>query len=411
MAAEGGLPGAQFDYGQLLSDGRVQSEDGRTAAYYFKSAADQGMLEGQLRYSECLRDGCGVSMNIDESERYLEQAASGGTERAVLQYGIALACGGFGRFDFEKASVQFRRISESNRIAREFVDSISKSDDLVPATSIRQSGSIFGLFRDKYDRSPIIRRMNPELSETEVSSAAQLKVWIDFCRSAFPSLIDVSQLQSTALSTFPTDLISCTSISAIIPILFRLYSIQSALYFNINHFLRKFPINLIRKFMKELGGVLSYIYLLQSSIEQWSLLHPLRSDCIVHRGFHSDGPSQAVLYESMAGEVIVFGGFVSASQNRDRVISKFVRSGAGLLFEIALPAGAVAALIAEYSDYPDEAEVMIPASTGFVVDSVEWIIVWNPETQETFEVGLVRLSYFVSWRDFDIDDGPPVMIL
>jgi hypothetical protein len=45
-----------------------------------------------------------------------------------------------------------------------------------------------------------------------------------------------------------------------------MYSSKSKLYRNVNHFLLKFPIQILNKFMKELSGKLSRIYFLQSLI-------------------------------------------------------------------------------------------------------------------------------------------------
>jgi hypothetical protein len=299
-------------------------------------------------------------------------------------------------------------IADSNRLAHRFVASMDESDSLVSATSVSASGGIFGLFWDKSHGRPSIRLMNPELLEKSVGADECFAVWLDLCRSSFRSLIDISHCEGSALESLPSDLVSCETTAAMIPVLFKMYSKESALYRNINHFLRCFPIELVSKCEKELGGILSYIALLQSSIEQYSLVHPMMADCTVYRGFGSGWLSCALLYETMVGEVIVWRGFSSASLDRALVISSFVKSAAGVLFEIALPAGAVAVSIAEFSEY-DESEVLIAASTGFLVDSVDLVTVSNAD--EEFDIPCVRLSYFVSWRDFDLSHRPPRFLL
>jgi hypothetical protein len=405
-AADAGIVEAQLRFARLIGDGRL-------SAQYYKRAADRGSLDGQLEYAEHLLEGCGVEMNIVEAERYLISASeSKDGDGGRLRYGIALFCGRLDRFDLAKALSQFSKIAEWNGLARRVLDSVSESDNLVSAVSVFEGGTFFGLLRDKSGRTPLIRMINPELSEDDISSAECLGVWMDLCRSSFRFLIDLSHRAQTVLSSLPSDLVSCTSISEMIPHVFKMYSTESALYRNVNHFLRSFPIDLVSKFEKELGGIVSYINLLQSAIEQTSLRRPLTVDCTVYRGFGSGGVCHALLYETMIGEVIVWGGFSSGSLDRATAIGSFVRSVRGILFEISLPAGAVAVSIGEFSEY-EESEIVIAASTGFFVESVEWITVSNSNSNDQcdsmgeFDIPCVHLQYFASWWDFDLDRRPP----
>jgi hypothetical protein len=404
MAADGGIVKAQLWYASLLRDASL-------SALYYKRAADQGSLEGQLKYAEYLIEGYGVEMDIREAERYLKAGSeSREGDGGRLEYGIALACGRLGRFDFVKAFSQFSTIARSNRLARRFVHSLSDSNSLISAASVSEIGTIFALLRHTSDGTPLIRSMNDELCERDISSDDRFEIWMDLCRSCFRSLIDISHRELGDLSSWPSDLLSCTKIAQMIPLLFKMYSKESSLYQNVNHFLRSFPLELVSKFEKELGGILSYIALLQSSIHRCSVLSPLTSDCTVYRGFGAGGASEALLYETIVGEVIVWGGFSSTSLDRDYVISRFVGGGSGLLFEISLPAGAVAVPIADVSVY-DESEILIAASTGFLVESVEWITVSNDRSSRKFKIPCVRLSYFVSWSEFDLDRRPPRLLL
>jgi hypothetical protein len=404
MAADGGIVEAQLRYAGLTSDERDR-------AAYYKRAADSGSPEGQLKYAECLVDGSGVEIDIAEAERYFDAASkSAEGDRGCLQYGIALVCGRLGEFDFVKALNQFTRIADSNRLARRFVDSLAAPSALVRAMSVCESGSFFAIFRDKSDRTARIRLMNAELCEGVISSGECFDIWKDRCRSSFRFLIALSHRQRTVLSSLPSDLLECDSISAMIPIVFKMYSAESRLYRNVNHFLRCFPMALASKFENEVGGLVSYIELLQSSIEQYSLAHPLTAELTVYRGLRSGGPSQALLYETMVGEVIVWGGFSSASADRSCVISRFVRSCSGVLFEISLPAGAVAASIAEFAEF-DESEILIAASSAFFVESVDWIRVSTGDPIVEFEIPCVHLRYWASWWDFDLDHRRPRVLV
>jgi hypothetical protein len=173
----------------------------------------------------------------------------------------------------------------------------------------------------------------------------------------------------------------------------------------VNHFLRCFPIQVIDKLMKELGGILRYIYLLQSSIEYCSHIKPLPSEMTVYRGIQQGGKILLPLYESLIGEVIVWPSFTSTSINRNFVISRFIKGEDSMLFEISLHPGDVAVAIDEHSDYARESEILIAASSGFTVDEVEWIEVRG------WKIAQVRLSYCISWYDFNIDDPPaPILV-
>jgi hypothetical protein len=128
--------------------------------------------------------------------------------------------------------------------------------------------------------------------------------------------VKVLQFESHILGSSPSDLLLCESISTMIPLIFRMYTAHSSLFQNVNHFLRRFPVEILDKFMGELRGILRYVHLLQSSIEYHSQNNPFVSDIISSRGLSSDGKRFAPLYESMIGEVIVWPGFTSTSTNK-----------------------------------------------------------------------------------------------
>jgi hypothetical protein len=156
--------------------------------------------------------------------------------------------------------------------------------------------------------------------------------------------------------------------------------------------------------MKEVGGILRYIYLLQSSIEYYAHMKPILSHMTVYRGIEQHGKHLVPLYESMIGDIIVWPAFTSTSSNRDFVISRFIQGSDSLLFEIKLHPGDIAVGIREYSAFQGESEILIAASSGFKVKSVDWIDISG------IKIVQVRLSYCTSWYDFNIDD-PPVPIL
>jgi hypothetical protein len=99
----------------------------------------------------------------------------------------------------------------------------------------------------------MIRILNPHLSENSCNPFAS---WQELARFCLEYLVDLSQAESDILQTMPTDLLACVSISDMIPLVFRMDTLESVLYKNVNHFLRCFPVGMIGKFMGELKGIL-----------------------------------------------------------------------------------------------------------------------------------------------------------
>jgi hypothetical protein len=217
-------------------------------------------------------------------------------------------------------------------------------------------------------------------------------------------IVDLSHQESFVFLWQPSALFACNSIDEVVPIIFRLYSVDSSLYRLVSHFLLGFPMPLLGKFLKELRGLLSYVYIIQSAIQWVSDLHPIVSECVVYRGLSFEGESLMPLYESLIGAAIVWPGFSSTSRDREMVIKVFIDNDSGILFEIKLNAGAVACSIDAYSEYPGESEILIAAASTFVVTSVELIDVefTRHEPSRSAQIPLVKLEYCCSWYDWDV---------
>jgi hypothetical protein len=270
--------------------------------------------------------------------------------------------------------------------------------------------------RWSYDDSiPLIQILNPKLCNFAVDASDRFSAWRDLSGQSFQYLFDLlgngssSDGESNPLGILESKLFDRISIAEIVQLIVRMYTLESRLYGNINTFLRCFPIRLISKFMKELNGVLRYIYLLQSSIEYLSRLRPLQEDIQVYRGFRSRGSYFASLFESMIGDVIVWAGFTSTSTDRDRVIADFIEED-GILFKINLHVGDVGVSICNYSQFKSENEILIAASSGFRVESVDFKDVEGRELNSS-SFPKVTLSYFLHWSDFDLEQRPsPVLV-
>jgi hypothetical protein len=168
---------------------------------------------------------------------------------------------------------------------------------------------------------------------------------------------------------------------------------------------------MIHKFINELKGILHYIYFRQSSIEYCSHINRFPSDIVVYRGLKSGGVKLIPLSHSMMGEIIVWPSFASTSTDRDNAIEHFITGEDSILFEILLHPGDAAVCIQAYSQFGDESEILIAASTGFINDSIESvdIPVRDVDREDEFTIPHVKMNYCLSWYDFNIDDCP-VMI-
>jgi hypothetical protein len=71
----------------------------------------------------------------------------------------------------------------------------------------------------------------------------------------------------------------------------------------------------------------------------------------------------------------------------------------------------VAAQISRYSRFPSELEVLIPASTVFLVDSVDRICVYGTAEGQEITIPRVKLTLFMDWYDFDLDRSPRKLII
>jgi hypothetical protein len=76
------------------------------------------------------------------------------------------------------------------------------------------------------------------------------------------------------------------------------------------------------------------------------------------------------------------------------VIEHFIAEDESILFEILL--------------HPGDVAVLVAASSGFIVESVELVNVKIETTNgvKALKIPQVKLSYLISWSDFDIDERP-----
>jgi hypothetical protein len=208
-----------------------------------KLSADTGSVDSQLRYAHYLVDHARNRIDLEEAEKYFILASKQGHSNAQVQYGIALLSGLLGRFDFSKARNLFQQVvlSSGNRFADTLFNALSPANEDI--VHVRNFVTIFSVLRsDESENIPMIKLMNRDVSEMKNDSNKVFQIWQMMIRSSIPYLLDVSQLEDVrnpaTLRSLPTDLTNCRSVSEMISLIFRLYSIESSLYKNVNRILR-----------------------------------------------------------------------------------------------------------------------------------------------------------------------------
>jgi hypothetical protein len=123
-----------------------------------------------------------------------------------------------GRVDFVGAEKQFSKASSSNRFAQVLRIALMESDDrLFTPDEYSEFGSIFSFLRLKSDRkTSVIRLLNAHWHESSSESARVFEIWKDTALSSIHYLLDLSNADSVALRSLPTDLSGCKSILQII---------------------------------------------------------------------------------------------------------------------------------------------------------------------------------------------------
>jgi TPR repeat protein len=389
---------AQFNYGLLLCHGDGIEMDKSHAARYFKSSADLGLSVAQFHYATCLLRGEGVRMDLTECEKYLRLSVGEANPAGQMRLAVCLFAGLFGRNGFTEALNLFEGLSDSDPIAASLLDSLSASEGmLVCGSKFSQDWSIFCVLRSSFDRAiSLIRVLNCELCDIAVDAGLRFSAWQKISGDAFPYFVDLAD---------------CDSISSMIGVVFQMYANDSSLCENVNHFLHCFPISMVCRFMDELKHILSYIYLLQSSIECGSHETPIRENLVVYRGIRG-ATDLGMLYESTIDDVIIWPEFTSTFTDRDYVLNSCITDEDCILFEIELHPGDVAVLIEQRAEHQSGNEVLIVASTGFKVvsvDDTELSIQGEDGTSKLFHHPIVQLSYFLHWYDFDLDQRPPLV--
>jgi hypothetical protein len=147
---------------------------------------------------------------------------------------------------------------------------------------------------------------------------------------------------------------------------------------------------LLAHFVDEARGFLACVCLLQAAIESVASKQPARG--VVYRACCSGGGEIASLYCSEIGEVVVWPAFTSASRDRSQVLRDIEQCRDGVLFEITLGDGAIAA-------NASEEQVVIAAESAFRIDDVV------EEDMGEWRVPIVKIDWVGAWSEVDLECG------
>lgn len=122
--AEAGEPGAQRELGDLCLEelksgkyiGEQAAERRRSAAEWFRRAAEQGDAQAQYRFAMCCWFGYGVERSEEEHLRWLSLAAEQGLAQAQRQLGHEYQYGMCVPQDWTRAAEWYRRAAEQGDV-------------------------------------------------------------------------------------------------------------------------------------------------------------------------------------------------------------------------------------------------------------------------------------------------------
>jgi hypothetical protein len=117
----------------------------------------------------------------------------------------------------------------------------------------------------------------------------------------------------------------------------------------------------------------------------------------------------------MIGEVIVWSSVTNTSLERESVINNVITSENVIGFEILLHLGHAAVHVSDHSKFTSESEILIAASSVFMVEPIEIIDISIEREREDhvtqLTIPLVKLIYWMSSSEFDIDERPGTILL
>jgi hypothetical protein len=171
--------------------------------------------------------------------------------------------------------------------------------------------------------------------------------------------------------------------------------LDCSIFTGVNTVLRKLPIHALSHFVTEFYELLNYTVLLQAAIEVCASEQNITEGLVVYRGLRNE--KLAEIYTSAIGKVVIWPAFTTASRDITCVASEYASGDGGILFEISLGPGTVAAEIGHFSNGAAKSEVIIAAESAFRIDKVEEFCIGKGR------MPMVCMTYVGNWSDRDLE--------
>jgi localization factor PodJL len=181
-AVVGGSPGAQYELGQRLFEGRGIAQDQHAAALWFERAASSGFAPAQFRIGALYQKGVGVARDAAEAKRWYARAAEAGNARAAHNLAVMNAEPVDDKPDYVEAAKWFRTAAELGVRDSQYNLAVLYARGLGVEQDFRQSWLWFSLAAAQGDadaakkRDEVAAKMDPAELATAADELAKFKV-------------------------------------------------------------------------------------------------------------------------------------------------------------------------------------------------------------------------------------------
>jgi localization factor PodJL len=181
-AVVGGSPGAQYELGQRLFEGRGIAQDQHAAALWFERAASSGFAPAQFRIGALYQKGVGVARDAAEAKRWYARAAEAGNARAAHNLAVMDAEPVDDKPDYVEAAKWFRKAAELGVRDSQYNLAVLYARGLGVEQDFRQSWLWFSLAAAQGDadaakkRDEVAAKMDPAELATAADELAKFKV-------------------------------------------------------------------------------------------------------------------------------------------------------------------------------------------------------------------------------------------
>lgn len=119
-AAEAGDAIAQYNLGQMYSEGIGVEADPAKAAEWHRKAAEQGQVDAQYNLARSYAHGTGLAQDYAEARKWYLAAARQGDASAQHNLGVMAGQGRGGPVDYDEAVMWFRAAAEQGHAKSQF---------------------------------------------------------------------------------------------------------------------------------------------------------------------------------------------------------------------------------------------------------------------------------------------------